>query len=607
MSGIAGFAGILNKDLLLKMNGTMTHRGPDDDGFFIDEQARVSLAIRRLSIIDLETGKQPLSNEDDTLWIVADGKIFNSPEMRSVLMKKGHRFKTNNSDIEVLLHAYEDKGVDMLTDLNGMFAFVIFDKKKRKLFGCRDRLGIKPLYYVMKNGSFAFASELKTLLCLPWVSRDLNLTSIYHYLSLLFVPAPESVFTDIRKVEPGTLFEYSLDTGGFRTLKYWDIDFTNPQNHSIDEWMEIIDDHLKQAIKRWALSDVPIACSLSGGIDSSVIVGYLAKAGNNRIHTYSLGFSGDNEQSYNELPLARLVARRWGTQHQEFIIKPDHILRDINMMVYHLDEPYGGGLPSWYIYKFIAQDMKVCLTGLGGDELFGNYGRWQFMENPLLTAVKSLHSFLRFYSMHELIDGKKYSRGHYYWRYFSDAVKDDYVFLNVQNVREKTESYLERMWEESKARNIRDGVAYVDGKTQLPEEYLLVTDRFSMAHSVEARVPFLDHILVEQIYKIPAQVRTRYRDPKYLLKQTVKALLPSDLLTAPKRGFMLPLKLWTRTALRAEIEEALEPEYLKKQSLFSPQIVNRLVKPHMNGWIEATPQIWALYMFQRWYRTFCDP
>ena len=602
MCGITGFSGFNDQELLKRMNNLLVHRGPDDEGYFFDTDSKVSLAMRRLSVIDLETGKQPMSNEDESIWLVANGEIYNSPELRTNLIDSGHRFKTHNSDVEVLLHLYEEKGPEMLSELNGMFAFVIYDKRKKVIFGCRDRIGIKPFYYALKNGKFAFASELKSLLLLPWVSKTINSNSLYHYVSLQFIPAPDSIFLDIKKLEAGHFLIYNLESQSLEDKKYWDLDVNHTQNRSLEEWKEVIRGKLTEVVKRWTLSDVPIACSLSGGIDSSAMVGLLAESGFQDLRTYSLGFGNKNEQGCNELPLARKVAQKWGTRHHEVMLDSAKVLGDIERMVYYLDEPYGGGLPSWYIYELIARDVKVCLTGTGGDELFGNYGKWRFHENRILKYLKAAHSFSRFYSFREIFDYRRFPVGHYYWRYFSDAVKDDFIFGKSSATTVKTEPLLEDMWKRSGCRNARDGVAYVDFKLQLPEEFLFVTDRFSMAHSVEARVPYLDHTLVELVFSIPHNIRTRFSDPKYLFKETVNDLLPSELLRAPKKGFILPLTVWTRSKLRPLIEEMLSPEYLAKQGVFSPALFYRLIRPHLRGLIQATPQVWTLLMFQLWHK-----
>lgn len=607
MCGIVGFAGINDYNLLRKMNDLIFYRGPDDRGEFVDKEQGVALAMRRLSVIDLETGKQPMLNEDRSIVVVCNGEIYNSPELRKRLLDKGHIFNTRNSDVEVLLHLYEDKGKDMLEDLNGMFAFVIYDKRKNLLFGARDRIGIKPFYYSFKNSKFAFASELKSLLILPWVSKNINFSSLYHYISLQFIPAPDSIFEDIKKLPAGHFFIYDLIRKSFSVEKYWELNVNNIEDKPIEEWTEIIRKKLKEVVKRWTLSDVPIACSLSGGLDSSSIVGLLAESGMNNIRTYTLGFGMSEEQGCNEIPLARKVAERWGTKHHEIIIDPNRVLKDLERMVWHLDEPYGGGLPSWYIYELVSKDVKVCLTGTGGDELFSNYGKFRIYEKPLwFRWLKGFRDILKYGVISEMRDALRFPIGHFYHRYFSDTIKREIIFKDKKfSGKINTEDYLEDLWKKSQADNPRNAVAYVDFKLQLPEEFLLVTDRFSMAHSVEARVPFLDHTLVELVFRIPPILRTGRKELKYIFKQTVKDIIPAELLRAPKRGFVLPLNLWTRRELRPLIEENLSEEYLKRQDIFSTQVYDRIVKPHLSGKIDLTQQVWTLFMFQMWYKIFC--
>jgi len=606
MCGIVGLADKNNMDLILKMRDLLCHRGPDDCGEFRDNDNGIALAMRRLSIIDLDSGKQPMTNEDKNLWVVCNGEIYNSPELRERLINKGHVFSTKNSDTEILLHLYEDEGVNMLKDLNGMFAFVIYDKRKKVLFGARDRIGIKPFYYAAKNGKFAFASELKSLLLLPWVSKDIDCTSLYHYISLQFVPSPNSIFCDIKKLSAGHFFIYNLNTKQISIKKYWGLNVNNiVENRSKDEWKDVIREKLKESVKRWTLSDVPIACSLSGGLDSSALVGVLAESGIKDIRTYSLGFEAYEEQNYNELPLARKVSEKWGTKHHEVVLDSKKVLGDLENMVWHLDEPYGGGLPSWYIYEIISKDVKVALTGTGGDELFSNYGKYEIHERPVLYRYSiALKKALKTRSFREVVDSFNFPIGHFYHSYFSDSFKDKAVFSNPTGI--STEKYIQEIWESSNTHDPRNAVAYTDFKLQLPEEFLLVTDRFSMAHSVEARTPFLDHTFVETIFTMPPLTRTGGNKQKSLFKETIIDLLPKELLNVSKRGFVLPLDIWIKKDLKNKIQDILSPSYIKNQGIFSTNICEKILKPHFSGKINYTQQIWTLFMFQLWHAKYCS-
>lgn len=639
MCGIVGMAGKQEAAWLWAMNASQTHRGPDDSGEYRDAACEVALAMRRLSILDLEGGHQPMGNEDGTVWIVFNGEIYNSPELRAKLVAKGHRFSTKNSDTEVLLHLYQEKQEAMLDELNGMFAFVLYDKQRRQLFGARDRIGIKPLYYYQRPDLFAFASELKALLTLPVVEREVDIQSIFHYMTLLHVPGESSIFHGIKRLPPGHWFKFDLGTRQLTVRSYWKLNLHQVEERSEDEWCALIRHELREAVQRWMLSDVPVGCSLSGGIDSTAIVGLLHESGFDRIKTYSLGFAGADEAEWDELALAREVAERWGTEHREIIMQPEDLLDDLIPMVWHLDEPYGGGLPSWYVFRLMSEEVKVGLTGSGGDELFGNYGKFQAFEtSPVVRAAfaypavskagrhlpqAAWSAWRKFVEMlpASVLDSQRKQRlseldklceapfGHYYYAnqvYFSDRLKRETVFNGNGAAIDDTAAYLQRLYNEAAASNARDAIAYVDFQTQLPEEFLLMTDRFSMAHSLEARTPFLDHELVEKIFRIPASVRTRPDNLKYLLKKSVADLLPQSVRQAPKRGFVLPVKLWLRGQLRPLAERLLAPERLAQQDIFRPTFYASYVRPHLEGRADFTWQVWAALMFQLWHLVFVE-
>ena len=639
MCGIVGLVGKQEISWLSDMNELVRHRGPDDGGVYRDGIAEVGLAMRRLSILDLATGNQPMSNADGSIWIVYNGEIYNSPELREDLERAGTVFKTVNSDTEVVLHLYEQQGANMLRTLNGMFAFVIYDQKRQVLFGARDRFGIKPLYYFQSPDLLAFASELKSFLALPSFKRDIDFGSLYHYMSMLHIPGEHSIFRHAKRLLPAHYFEFDLSTKSLNISKYWDLDFNRTSQHSETEWKQIIRTELTNAVQRWTLSDVPVGCSLSGGIDSSAIVSILGAAGHSQIKTYSLGFTGPGEDEWNELPLARQVAQRWGTEHHELILDPQSLLEDLVQMVWHLDEPYGGGLPSWYVFRFMSESVKVGMTGTGGDEVFGNYGKYRVMENSrfaqaVLSQRSAYDSFARnfawawrpCYQLAEAVPetwlGSYRKRrlaglfdfgggpvGRYFfnpWYYFSDGAKRAAVFqMNLEGVTE-TGQMLQSLYDTSNTTDLRNSLTYLDFKTQLTDEFLSMTDRLSMAHSLEARVPFLDHEFVETVFTIPSTLRMKSDDLKYLLKGAVADLLPSSLLTARKKGFVIPIKLWLRTSLRKLAEFLLSPVRLKQQKLFDPAFYSRYVKPHLDGKADFTWQVWPALMFQLWHLIFIE-
>lgn len=641
MCGIVGVAGSHQAAWVQEMNGMIVHRGPDDQGIYSSPAGDVSLAMRRLSILDLAGGHQPMSSQDRSVWIVFNGEIYNAPELRADLESRGHTFVTAHSDTEVLLHLYDEKGERMVDDLNGMFAFVIHDQRRNRLFGARDRMGIKPLYYSIEKGSFVFASELKSLLVSPLArSRTVNRQALSHFMQVLYVPGAEAIIDNVFRVPPGHSFVYDLKHHRFTLSRYWQIDGTRFEDHDTQEWSERLRSELRAAVRRWTLSDVPIACSLSGGIDSSAIIGLLAEQGFPQVRTYSLGFAGEEEQAWNELHLAREVADRWGTRHHELILNPTDLLNDLVEMVWHLDEPYGGGLPAWYVYREMSKDVKVGLNGMGGDELFGNYEKFRrFEDDPVLHAAVTLRQRSRSgadalalcasplgavsdrlpASWPVIGRGRLFSKlsglletpfGSYYRANLdcaSDGRTEQFVRCGQDGQGgQSTAEYLQQLFDASRTRDLRTGLAAVDFHTQLAEEFLFMTDRFSMAHSIEARTPFLDHRLVELVFRIPPSIRTKSGDPKYLLKRAVSDLLPHALLTARKRGFTIPIGLWLRGALRPLAERLLAPDRLTKQGLLRPEFYHHYVSPHLEGRADFAVHVWAALMFQLWHLVFVE-
>jgi asparagine synthase (glutamine-hydrolysing) len=586
--GIAGIAGRHDQALLERLADTLEHRGPDGGGIFRDPEADVGLVARRLAILDLAGGNQPMVDEDASLAIVFNGEIYNAPELRAQLEREGCAFRSDHSDTEVVLRLYQRHGPEFLRELNGMFAFAIYDGRRRSLFGARDRFGIKPLYYVRPGGAFAFASELRTLLQLPGAERAIDRDSLFHYLSLRFVPGDRSILEGVRRLPAGHWFRHDVDRRELQVERWWKLDFRPDAAPSREEWRLRLREALRTAAERWTLSDVPIACSLSGGLDSGSLVGLLAESGHGDLRTYSLGFTSEEDAGLDELPLARALAQRHGTDHHELVVEADELLDDLLTMVWALDEPYGGGLPSWYVFRAMAEDVKVGLTGTGGDELFGNYRRFVHFERGRLRHVRR----------------KPVRRYHFEASYyFTDAEKRE---LLGDGPRGGTAALLQGVYDESGSRSSRDSVLYLDSATQLADEFLLMTDRFSMAHSLEARVPFLDHELVELVASIPPELRTDADDPKGLLRDAVADLLTPEHLEAPKRGFDFPLARWLRTDLRALAERLLSDEYVERQGIFRPVLHDRYLRPHLEGRVDGSLRLWSLLMFQLWHLLYVE-
>jgi asparagine synthase (glutamine-hydrolysing) len=584
MCGIAAIAGGYDDALLEALGACLYHRGPDGGGAFAQGDAAV--VARRLAILDLPGGTQPMVSEDGRTGIAFNGEIYNVRELKRRLEEEGVRFCSDHSDTELVLRLYERHGLDALDRLEGMFAFAILDGRRRKLVAARDRFGIKPLYYARPGGGFALASELRTLLRVPGVSRDLDEESLSHYLTLRFVPGERSIFSGIRRLQPGHALELDLDSRELRVGRWHRTTFAPETAPSRAEWVERLRAALAVAVERWSLADVPVGCSLSGGLDSSAVVALLAQAGHGDVRTYSVGFAGE-DGGLNELPLARALSQRYGTSHHEHVVDPRELLRDLPSMAWALDEPYGGGLPSWYVFRFMAEDVKVALTGSGGDELFGNYRRFVPFERGRLARLR----------------GPDLDR--YYLRpsyYFDEAEKAELL----RRPGSPTAALLRRVFDESGSRSPRDSVLYLDLATQLPDEFLLMTDRFSMAHSLEARTPFLDGELVRLVTSIPPELRTTADDPKGLLRDAVADLLTPAHLQAPKRGFVLPLARWLREELRPVAERLLSDEHLARQGIFRPGVAERWLAPHVEGRSDNAERLWPLLMFQLWHLLYVE-
>ena len=572
------------------MNARIDHRGPDDSGVRSFAEDRLSIAMRRLAIIDMDGGSQPMATADGRYTIIFNGEIFNAPELRKELEARGVVFASDHSDTEIVLHSYALEGASMLARLNGMFAFAIYDETEKTLFCARDRFGIKPLYYYADGARFAFASELKALMALPFVDRGLNAEGLFHYVSLMFVPGPASIIEAVRKLPPAHALHYDLTTRELEITRWWRARF-GTERPAPAEAEARIRESLADAVDRWTLSDVPVACSLSGGLDSSSIAALLAERGQT-VRTYSVGFTGPGEEEWNELPLARELARKIGAAHHEIVIDPESLIEDLPKMTWHLDEPYGGGLPSWAVFKFMSEEVKVALTGIGGDEIFGDYLRWRHFEGRALPAPRTRKRFAR-----------EYFDRHYY---MSDSEKRRAVLEPHMLPESGTADLLYETFRAAPAPSVRDGITRMDMETQLAEEFLLMTDRLSMAHSLEVRTPFLDHEFVETVFAMAAGLRTGFRPYKRMLRNALAPLLPKSLLDAPKKGFVIPLKLWLRGPLRDMAGDLLSPARLSDQGYFRADFHDRYVRPHIDGRADNTNLVWGALMFQLWHQEFIE-
>lgn len=597
MCGIVGFVGSGHSGAASAMNARQRHRGPDDEGIIHDPKHELSLAMSRLSIIDISDGHQPMEDVFGNFVIVYNGEIFNAPELRAELEAQGYRFRTNHSDTEVILQLYARDGEDCVRLLNGMFAFALYDRLRSKLLLARDAFGIKPLFFWKKENKFAFASEIKSLLALQSISREIDRDSLGYYLALQYTPPSRSIYSDIHKLPAGHSLTLDLIHRKEVLRRYWSPPVAPPIASPPENLTSELRYRLEAAVCSWAISDVPIGISLSGGIDSSAIVGLLASQGY-RLKTWTLGFEADNigGVDLDERRLAHQVAERWGTEHHEIVLKPDTLLADLGAMVAQLDEPYAGGLPSWYVFREMSGSVKVALTGSGGDELFGNYGKWRHMQPPLVPWAARLS---RAIAIHGPLQYFQNPHGALYKVQFGE--KEQRRMMKDGHIAEVPEM-LERLWIDSGTPDPRQAIAYVDIQTQLPEEFLMMTDRFSMAWSVEARTPFLDLRLADFVLSLPSKERSPNGSLKGLLISAVRDLLPTDLLLAKKRGFVLPTADWLRGRLRPLLDHFLGREFLQKQGLFRTDLHGHLVRPHHAGkGGRLTEQLWTLLMFQLWW------
>jgi len=591
------------------------HRGPDDEGVWVEEG--VALGMRRLSIIDLSTGHQPIHNEDGTVWVVFNGEIYNFRELRSQLEAAGHRFYTS-TDTEVIVHAYEEWGAAAIGRLRGMFGLAIWDRRSQALLLARDRIGIKPLHYAVVGARLYFGSEIKSLLCAPDLPRDMDVAALDHYLSFLYTPRDGSIFKHVRKLPPGHLMTWR--NGEARIEKYWELPATESFGGSEADAVAGLRDVLSDAVRSHLISDVPLGAFLSGGVDSSLVVGLMSQVSSARVKTFSIGF---DEPAYDELDHARRVAFHFGTDHHEFVVRPDAV-GILDKIVAHFDEPFAdsSAIPTWYVSELARRHVTVVLSGDGGDELFGGYDRYLpharvaafdrysppgIRQLAGLTAAALPHgvrgkNFLRHVGRDE--------RGRYLdaVRFYSTDEKpallssDIQRLLNGSDPEETLAGHFDRYtnlpWPSQMMR--------FDAETYLPEDVLTKVDRMSMAHSIESRVPLLDNKVIDFASSLPSTFKIRNERRKHVLKEVAATLLPAAILARPKQGFGVPLGVWFQGNLRELFADTLLSARSLQRGYFRPAFVKRLVKEHAAGKRDHTLRLWQLVIFERWHRQYMD-
>jgi asparagine synthase (glutamine-hydrolysing) len=628
---MCGICGQVNTDpqrpvaqaALERMNAVIRHRGPDSDGFYVN--GNVGLAVRRLAIIDLVTGGQPISNEDGTAWIVFNGEIYNYLELRSRLESKGHAFRSN-SDTEVIVHLYEDHGTNCVDHLRGMFALAIWDEKQRRLLLARDRLGQKPLYYAEHGGALLFGSELKCILQHPGLPLEVDLEAIHHYLTLQYVPDPWTAFKGIHKLPPAHWLLWQ--DGQIQIERYWDLAYEPKWELPEPELKHRVRETITEAVRMRLMSDVPLGAHLSGGIDSSIVVGLMAGMMDQPVKTFSIGFK---EDAFSELPYARQVAQRFGTDHQVFILEPD-ALDVLPRLVQHFDEPFAdpAAIPTWYLAQMTRQHVTVALNGDGGDEAFAGYGRYygdviadayrlvpgllrRGVFDRVLKAlpVQADRPMARSYVMalRQLAQAASMSHAASVIRweiYFKEAEK---WALYGDDMRQATKgmasaALLEETFRRANAANRLDRTLYTDVHNYLPGALLPKVDRTTMAHSLEARSPFLDHKVMELAARLPTHWKVRGGRTKRILREAFSDLLPPAVEKRRKLGFGVPLSLWFRAPLYGPVRDLLLAPDTKLHSYLRADEMARLIEENKHGQADNGKRIWALLTLEVWLRQY---
>lgn len=613
MCGICGFTGTPDRDVLERMANAIVHRGPDESGYW--ESSDLSLGMRRLSIVDVGTGQQPVFNEDGSICVVFNGEIYNHPELRAELLKKGHQFRSHHSDTEVLVHAYEEYGDDFLHKLNGMFAIALWDAKNRRMILARDRAGVKPLYVSTVQGKLIFASEIKSILQHPAVSRTPDFQALYHYFSFKNIPAPLSAYSDIKQLRPGEKLIFS--DGKIEQALWWQLKFKEDPNLDEEVAAQRIRELLEDSVRLRMRSDVPFGAYLSGGVDSSSVVAIMSRLGKQQVKTFCLVYEDKFKNKSADRECAKQVSDMYGTDHYEHIISWKEVVESLDDVLNAFDEPFSGVTSTYFVTRLISKHLKVALSGDGADELFGSYLPHRLAQ-PLyyfgaladrldrLTPDEQL--LLEPYANQMDYLCGMWSRGDEVRRRASLNLWDDDAkqsllsdkMLALAGVK-KTEPLIRRTYDEAGTSDPLNRALYYDFKTLLPDQVLAFVDRLSMAHSVEVRTPFLDYRLIEYAATIPGNLKIKNGRSKHILKEAVKELLPAEVINRPKEGFVLPIDIWLLGKMRDMVEDTLSEERLAHHQLLNAQAVKKILTEHFTGKFNHGPRIWNLMMFQLWW------
>ena len=621
MCGIAGIVALPGKrpptaEQIGRMCDTLVHRGPDSHGTLLE--GPVGLGMRRLSIIDLALGDQPLFNEDRSVSLVFNGEIYNYRQLRSELEGKGHTFSTA-TDGEVIAHLWEEYGEGFPAHLNGMFAIALFDAKQQCVVLVRDRLGIKPLFFTLDGEHLIFGSEVKALLASGLVEPRVDLDSLAQFLAWEYVPGPATLFERVQKLEPGSLLSLGIDSGDVRQTRWWQIPFPEEADSKLssEDWIDAVDAQIHGSVRSQLVSDVPLGAFLSGGVDSSLVVAHMGSA-----RTFTIGFS---DPSYDETAWSARVADHLGVSHRMEILEPQ--IGDLfEELLHYFDDPIGDFsiFPTYMVSKLAREEVKVVLTGDGGDELFGGYETyvaqqlartWQWVPRPLRSGL--LEPWMRGLRPRPEKKGLtnkliRFAEGlghdsqleHARWRLFAGAELQNRLLS--PEARRQLElplgNHIAHLMQEAGARPPLDRNLYVDARSYLVDNCLVKMDRMSMACSLEARVPLLDHDLVELAFRVPPELKVRNRETKVLLKKAAVRHVPHDCVYRPKEGFSIPIKHWLRDELRPLMEDLLSRERIGREGIFEVSEVEKLKQEHLNGRANHSHVLWSMMVFEDWGR-----
>jgi len=628
---VCGICGIVREpghkvDLTLigEMTDLMRHRGPDERGVWVNPSGEVGLGARRLSIIGVANGSQPILNEDQSCALVANGEIYNYKTLKNDLVVHGHKFATD-TDVEVILHLYEQEGLSLAKLMNGMFAFAIWDQKRERLVLCRDRMGIKPLFYMQLRDRVVFASEIKSIICDPSIPRELDLQAMHDYFTFDYVPGEQTIFKGVREVQQGCTAVF--ERGAMRTIRYWDLSY-NPdvRPRPIYYYEERLRDLLSESVRKRLMSEVPVGVLLSGGMDSSAIAAYVARHSSQRVKTFSIGFK---ERSFDERRYARMIARRFGTEHHEMVLTARHVLEVLESQIRCFDEPFadGAAIPTWHLCKMAGEHITVALSGEGGDEAFAGYDTHAAYR--LASWLRWMPAFLRDGVARPLVDlipvsdkkvsfdfrAKRFIRGiglpvpeaHLFWRVVLTEAEKSRLYsaaLREQMRVLPSVRIFADLFEKCNAKDALNRLLYIDSKVFLPDDLFVKNDRMSMAHSLETRVPMTDPDLLDFASTIPPEMKLKGLRTKHILRDAMRGMLPNPITKKKKVGFDMPLGKWLKRELYDFMQDAFRTQKLRDADLFDWKFVDRMIEEHVSNRRNNGRPLWGLLNFALWYDAY---